>query len=136
MGLVYEDITIKNAGDVTSVRRGYVKEPEIRQISITALVDTGAETLVISEALRQELGLEVVREKKVSLADKSSVLCPVTEAIEIHWKDRSTVAQALVLQETNEVLLGAIPLEGLNVMIDPGNQKLVGIHGDEVIYRI
>jgi len=59
MGLVHAEITLRNVGDVTSVNRGYIKEPEIRQTTVTAMVDTGAATLVINEALRRQLGLAV-----------------------------------------------------------------------------
>ena len=54
----------------------------------------------------------------------------------IQRKDRHFTTQALILDGLNEVLLSAIPLEGLNVVVDPGNQQLVGAYGDEVIYKV
>jgi clan AA aspartic protease len=136
MGLVYEKITLKNAIDVGAYTRGIINEADIRQVNVSAMVDTGAEMLVINEAMRQELGLEVRGEKRVSLADQSAKISRFTEPVEIHWKNRHTVTQALVLDGATEVLLGAIPLEGLNVIVDPGNQQLMGAHGDEVIYKV
>ena len=136
MGLVYENITLKNIFDEKEYRRGNIKEGEVRQIKVLALVDTGAETLVINEAMRLELGLELVGEKRISLADETGGMCKITEPVEIYWKDRSAVARAIVLPGASDVLLGAIPLEELNVMVDPRSQQLVGIHGDEIIYKI
>ena len=136
MGLVYENITLKNAIDVGVYDRGIIGESEIRQIKVLAMVDTGADTLVINEAMRQELGLGLRGERLISLANETEEWCKYTEPVEIHWKDRTAVARALVLPGATEVLLGAIPLEELNVMVDPRSQQLVGIHGDEIIYKV
>jgi clan AA aspartic protease len=136
MGLVYENITLKNAIDVGACNRGIIGDSQIRQVNVSALVDTGAEMLVINEEVRQELGLEVRGKKGIRLANEAPQICQFTEAVEIHWKDRHFVTQALVLDGLNEVLLGAIPLEGLNVIVDPGNMQLVGAYGDEVVYKI
>ncbi|WP_010261301.1 aspartyl protease family protein, partial [Treponema primitia] len=57
VGTVYEEITLKNLGDVSAVERGHLAEPEIREMTVRSVVDTGAETLVISEAVQKELGL-------------------------------------------------------------------------------
>ena len=111
MGLVYEEITLKNAGDVTNARRGVINEPEIRQATITAMVDTGAGTLVINEAIRQQLGLDVIAEQSATLANNTREICKITEPVEVHWKDRFTAVSALVISNASEVLLGVIPLE-------------------------
>ena len=136
MGLVYEEITLKNAGDVIMANRGIIHEPEIRQTTITAMVDTGAGTLVITEAVRQQLGLDVIAERPATLANDTREMCKITEPVEVHWNNRFTAVSALVVSGGGEVLLGAIPLEGLDLMVDPTRQKLVGAHGDEVVYII
>ena len=136
MGLVHENITLKNSCDVINALRGIIGESQIRQLKTKAMVDTGAGTIIINEEIRQELGLEILRDKKVRLANESPVVCKVTEPIEIHWKNRSTVTPALVLEGAGEVLLGAIPLEDMDLIVDPVNQRLVGAHGDEEIHRV
>jgi predicted aspartyl protease len=100
------------------------------------MVDTGAETLVISEAMRLELGLEIEGERQVSLANEAVEVCTITEPIMVCWKERSSVTRALVLPGLTEVLLGAIPLEEMNLIVDPRNKQLIGAHGDEVILKI
>ena len=136
MGLVYENITLKNATDVISVERKIMQESEVRQIKVLAMVDTGADTLVINEAMRQELGLKLMGERQVSMANDTNEMCKITEPIMVYWKERSAVTRAIVLPGASEVLLGAIPLEEMNVMVDPRSQSLVGIHGDEIIYKV
>jgi len=136
MGYVYTDITLMNAGDVTSVERGFMPEEEIRQTTVQALVDTGSGTLVINEAIRQELGLEVRKEKVVKLANDAVGTVKVTEPIEVHWKNRGMVCQPWLVPGDGEVLLGAIPLEEMDLVVDPNRQTLIGAHGDEPIGRI
>jgi clan AA aspartic protease len=133
MGLVYEKITLKNAGDVIMANRGIINESEIRQTAITAMVDTGAGTLVINEAVRQQLGLEVIAERLATFANETKEICKITEPVEVHWNNRFTAVSALVISGGGEVLLGAIPLEALDLMVDPAQQRLVGAHGDEAV---
>ena len=133
MGTVYAEITLKNSGDVINVRRGFMKKQEIRQTTVKALVDTGAATLVINENVRQELGLEIEGEKKVTLANATSEICKIAEPVEVHWKNRKMTCQPWVFSGKGTVLLGAIPLENMDLAVDMQRQELVGAHGDEEI---
>jgi clan AA aspartic protease len=133
MGLVREEITLKNAWDVTNARRMIIKDSEIRQTTIMAMVDTGTMSLVINETIRQKLGLDVVEERQATLANETKEMCKITEPVEIRWKNRSTAIPALVISGNGEVLLGVIPLEDMDLIVDPTQQKLVGAHGDEVV---
>ena len=134
MGTVHAEITLKNAFDGSKVREGLIREEDVRSISLTAVVDTGAATLVINEELRQKLGLGIAEERSAKMADGRRVNCKLTEAVEVHWKDRFWACPAVVLPGAETVLLGAIPLEGMDLMINPKTQELVGVHGDTVEY--
>jgi len=136
MGLVYTDITLKNATDVVSVRRGIMKESDIHQTTVRAMVDTGCFTLIITEAVRQELGLEEIEEYDVTLANETTETCKKTEPVEVHWKNRHDVVQAMVLPSAKEVLLGAIPLEGMDLIVDPARQTVMGAHGEKAVYPV
>jgi len=132
MGLVHAEITLKNAGDVINVRRGIIKEPEIRQTIIKAVVDTGAMTLVINEQLRQQLGLGIVGTKQATLANNAKETVQIAEPVEVHWKNRSSTCRPWVVR-SGRILLGAIPLEDMDLIVDPAGQELIGAHGDEEI---
>ena len=132
MGIVHADITLKNAGDVINVRRGIIKEPEIRQTVIQAIVDTGAMTLVINEQLRQQLGLEIVGTRQASLANNAKQTVQIAEPVEIHWKNRLMTCQPWVV-DSGKILLGVIPLENMDLIVDPAGQELVGAHGEEEV---
>ena len=136
MGTVYADIIMKNALDVGVCKRGNMNESEVRQITVAALVDTGAYTLVISEAVREKLGLELRGDDWVKLANGEPEAVKKVDAVELHWQDREMICQPVVLPRIDEVLLGAIPLEGLDLIVGAKNEELIGRHGDRAIFRI
>ena len=130
MGEVREKITLVNVGDLISAGRGYIKESEIRQITVEAIVDTGATNLVIGEETCKKLGLVIAETNIAHLAGGITQPCSVTEPVTIRWKDRFSSCHALVLPESEEILLGCIPLEDMDVKVDPGQGRLEGAHGD------
>jgi len=137
MGIVYTDITLRNATDVVIARRENGKAPEIRQTTVRAVVDTGSATLVINEALRQQLGLSTGGTVyRAELADGSKRTFSCTEPIQIQWKDRSMICEAVVVPSATTVLLGAIPLEAMDLIINPAALEITGAHGDEALHKI
>ena len=133
MGIVHAEITLKNAIDMGNARRGMIKDFEIRQTTVTAVVDTGAITLVINEEIRQKLGLEITGKSRATLADGTAHDYEVTEPVSVHWKNRDSPCRAYVVPNANNVLLGAIPLEDMDLIVSPAKQELVGAHGDEIV---
>jgi hypothetical protein len=105
MRAVYAKITLKNGIDVGMVQRGLMKEQEVRQMTVRAMVDTGAGTLVINEATSQKLGLGITGLRHSTLANGSKERCKVTAPVDVHWKNRETSCRAVVL---------AIPLEDMD----------------------
>ena len=133
MGIVHAEITIKNVADLVKANSGIVNEHEIRQNTIKALVDTGAGTLVINEELCQKLGLEIRGTRQATLANNSKTMVKIAAPVEVHWKNRSMTCQPLVMEGSGENLLGSIPLEDMDLMVDPVRQELTGAHGDEIV---
>ena len=97
------------------------------------LVDTGAATLVINEELCHQLGLRVQKERPVRLANNKKQTVKIAESVEVHWKNRYMVCQPWVVPSTPNILLGAIPLEDMDLIVDPSKQELIGAHGDEAV---
>jgi clan AA aspartic protease len=133
MGITRDEITLTNAGDLAKARGGYILEKEVRSVTVTAVADSGALRLTIPESLREKLGLEIVRKAPATLASGEKLEVGLTEGVEIRWKDRLDISQAWVVPQECAVLLGAMPMEGMDIMVDPKSQRLVGIHGDEVM---
>jgi len=136
MGNVFAEITLRNCGDVTSAQRGFIPDKNVRTLTVTALVDTGAMTLVINEDICRKLGLTTVGTRTVYLAGGEEAFCKITEPVQIHWRDRDAVCNAWVLPGEDEPLLGVIPLEYMDLIVDPVHNELAGAHGDRVMGRI
>lgn len=125
MSLVYAEIDITSIDDIVLHRHGFLNESEIRRANITALVDSGAYMLSINENLKNQLGLPVIEKQFVTLADESTIEVEVVGPVEVRFENRRTSVDAVVLPGDAEVLLGAIPMEDMDVLIDPRQQKLV-----------
>jgi clan AA aspartic protease len=132
MGEVHTEITLVNVGDQSAADRGFIPQDQVRKITVNALVDTGAWTLVINEGIRQKLGLNVKKISETTVAGGAKIPSRITEYVEILWKDRNTSCEAVVLSDEDEVLLGAYPLEGMDLMVHPQRQEVIGAHGDKV----
>jgi clan AA aspartic protease len=135
MSIVYTEITLKNEIDVAFAKRGYIKENEVRQMTVQAIVDTGAWTIVINEDTREKLGLDDNGYGEATLADGQKEEYPMAGPLEIRWKNRRFTCDALVLPDAPDILLGAIPLEGMDLTINP-KRELVGVHGDKEMHRV
>jgi clan AA aspartic protease len=134
MSTFKEEITLINSRDCVRVECGILKE--IRKITVDAMPDTGAWTLVINEDIRQKLGLSFEGSIDASLADGSTAHYKQTAAVKIQWKNRSTTQQALVVPDADDILLGALPLEAMDLMVDPVHERLVGVHGDQPLHKL
>jgi clan AA aspartic protease len=125
MGEVHAEITLRNGGDIVLARSGHIQKQNIRSITVTAVVDTGSMTLVMGEDMREKLGLVITETDSVILAGGDKAPCGITEPVEICWEDRTASIRAVVMPGEEEVLLGVIPLEEMNLIVDPVNETLV-----------
>jgi clan AA aspartic protease len=135
MSIVYTELTLTNEIDRAFVKRGIIKEAEVRQMTVQAIVDTGAWTIVINEDTRKKLGLDDNGLGEATLADGQKEEYPMAGPLEIRWKNRRFTCDALVLPDAPDILLGAIPLEGMDLTINP-KRELVGVHGDKEMHRV
>lgn len=125
MGLVYADIELINGEDMVLARRGYLDQDDIKKMHINVLVDSGSYMLAINENIQEQLQLPVVEKRKAQLANGHIVECDVVAPIEIRFKNRRSSCSAMVLPGDAEPLLGAIPLEDMDVLIHPLRQELI-----------
>ena len=136
MGTFLEEITLENMADRILAEHGYMKDNEVRTLKVEAMPDTGAWMLVINEEIREKLGLEIMKEVRSTLADGTVGKYPLTGPVKIRWKNRDTFQSAVVVADAKKVLLGALPLEGMDLIVDPVKQTLAGANGDEAVYVI
>ena len=112
MGATYAELKITNLFNKQS-------------IIANALVDTGATFMCVTEEMALQLGFDIaeVAGHVVTLADGRQVKVPRIAPIEIIFGNRSYVTEALVLGD--EPLMGVLPLEAMDLMVDPLRQQLV-----------
>lgn len=111
MGLVSAKITLENP-----------RETSLQPVEVQALVDSGAVHLCIPENVRIQLRLDEIDKKEVTLADGGKKLVPYVGPILVRFKNRVGFAGALVMGD--QVLLGAIPMEDMDLVILPKERTL------------
>ena len=111
MGLVNGRLLLKNP-----------RLASLAPVEVVALADSGALHLCIPEHIQIQLNLEAIDQKEVTLADGSKKLVPYVGPIELRFENRVGFAGALVLGD--QVLLGAIPMEDMDLIIIPKTRTL------------
>lgn len=111
MGLVRAEFVLFNA-----------RRPQ-HTCSVRALVDTGAVHLCLPAAVAAELDLDELERREVTLADGRRIKVPYCGPIEVRFGNRRCFTGAMVLGD--EPLLGAIPMEDLDLVVSPGRQTVV-----------
>lgn len=106
-------------------RRNIIGEEDVKRMRVNVLVDTGSYMLCINENIQEQLQLPVVEKRKAQMADGSIIECEVVAPVEVRFKNRRSVQSAMVLPGDSEPLLGAIPLEDMDVIIHPLRQELI-----------
>lgn len=139
MGMVHADIELLSGEDLIAARHGRLPDAEVRRVRVDAVVDTGVFMLSMPESIRQQLGLPTNEHALLRLADGSRVVADVVGPLELRFANRRALIEALVMPgDTGEVLLGANPLEHLDVLVDPLRQRLVvnPAHPDRPVFRM
>jgi len=111
MGLVTTMITLRNP-----------RYPDIQPIKVEVLADTGSVHMCIPEHIAIQLRLEEYDKKESAIADGSRRLVSYVGPLEIHFKNRVGLGGALVIG--NQVLLGAIPMEDMDLVVSPKDRKI------------
>jgi clan AA aspartic protease len=125
MALVYADIELINAEDITLAKRNIIGVEDIKSMHVNMLVDTGAFMMAINESIQAQLQLPFKQKRKAQLADGSVAEYDVVGPIEVRFKNRQATCNAFVLKGDAEPLLGAIPMEEMDVLVHPTRQELL-----------
>jgi clan AA aspartic protease len=136
MGLTYANIELVNGDDITFAKKGIIGKDEIRQITVHAMVDTGSIMLCINETIKEALGLDVVGRRRSELANGEILELDVVGPITVRYLDRDCVTRAILLPNDSEPLLGAIPMEEMDLYVNPGRNELLPVHPEGPIMSL
>lgn len=138
MGRVLVQAKIENLGDLFMLDRGLIKPEEVRTVVVDqALIDTGATALSLPKSLIEKLGLTLIRTRKaVTSAGVVDVGIYGTVRLTIQGRDMPT--DVTEIPEECPVLIGQIPLEAMDWVIDMKNHCIIGNprHGGEQIIEL
>ena len=111
MGHIFADIQLSNP-----------RKPELRPISVHALADTGALMLCLPEHTAIQLELETESLREVTVADGRAMTVPYVGPVKVTFENRICYVGALVMGD--EVLLGAVPMEDMDLVLSPSQQAV------------
>jgi clan AA aspartic protease len=124
MGLVYADIELINLADETLAEDGYLPAEKIRKTGLNVMADSGAIRLAINEDTRKELGLRIRQAMDITLADGTKRTLNVAGPVRIKFRQRDCITDAFILPGNEEVLLGAVPMELMDLVIFQAENRL------------
>ena len=133
MGKVHVTARIESLEDLYLAKKGHVPEDEVRRVEVEdALVDTGATGLSMPRTMIERLGLQPARTRRARTS-AGPVMVQMYGAVKLTIQGRDCLSDVAEVPEDCPVLIGQIPLELLDFVVDPGGQRLIGnpAHGGE-----
>jgi predicted aspartyl protease len=133
MGKVLVAAQIENLEDLFKVKQGNLRPDQVRRVQVSdALVDTGASTLMVPRRLLTQLGLDPSHTRTARTAGGTATL-QVYRAARLTVQGRDCVCDFVEIGDDLPVLVGQVPLELMDWVVDPTGQRLIGNpeHGGE-----
>ena len=124
MGKVIVTLQLTNFSDLI-LQRAKARKAKPRHVRVEALVDTGATRLYLKPSVIEKLGLERTR-KILSRTTNGSVERHKDSEVSLELLGRSGTFQVVEIPEDVPNLVGQVPLEVLDLLVDPKGQKLIG----------
>ncbi len=138
MGRVLTEVIIENFQDLYAVKLGVLRPDQVRRVVVgDALVDSGASILSLPTRLIRQLGLDKRGTKRVTTS-KGVCEADKYEAVRLTIQGRDCPVDVLEVPDDVPVLVGQIPLENLDLVVDPRGAKLIGNpeHGGEQMFEM
>lgn len=133
MGKVLVSASIVSLRDLYAAETGQLAPDQVRRVNVDdALVDTGATGLMVPKRFVAQLGLRPLRSRKARTT-AGLITLTVFDTVRLYVQGRDCVCDVTEVSDDLPVLIGQIPLEGLDFVVDPVGQRLIGNpdHGGE-----
>jgi aspartyl protease family protein len=138
VGRVVTPIRVENLKDLWDTERGSMPVAQVRRIEVMdALVDTGSTLLALPKRFIEQLGLTKVRERTV-VTTRGVATASIFDAVRLTIMDRQCVVEVMEVSDVTPALVGQIPLEVLDLVVNPGAGTLTGnpAHGGEHVLEL
>ncbi|MGA2798064.1 MAG: retropepsin-like aspartic protease [Thermoguttaceae bacterium] len=137
-GRVLVEAMLESLKDLWALEQGLIKPDQVRRIIVPdALVDTGATMLSLPTRMIRQLGLSKSWTRQVTTSRGTSN-ADVYSSVKLTIKGRECPMDVLEVPDDVPVLIGQIPLEYLDFVVDPQSRSLIGnpAHGGEQMYEM
>jgi clan AA aspartic protease len=124
MAAVMTKVEVWNSAELEMARQGLIAQDAVRKVTLEALVDTGAVMMSIPEDVALALGVPLLEIRTVCLADGTPRRIPKVGGMLIEILGRQMTCDAFVTPTGTTPLIGQIPLEGLDLIVDPGTREV------------
>lgn len=138
MGKVLVAARLENLEDVYKVTQAGLPPEQLRAVDVTdALIDTGATGLLVPRRLFTQLGLLVLRTRPARTIG-GHVEMPIYRAVRLTVQGRDCISDVAEIGDEFPVIIGQVPLELMDWVVDPKRQRLIGNpeHGGEQMIDI
>ena len=122
---MYANTELINLEDEFLQKANLLPLEKIRELAARMNVDRGAYMMCINESTQIQLGLKSLRKQSAIMANGDVVEMDIVGPIRVNFENRTCTVDAYVLPGNNEMLLGAIPMEYMDVLIHPKENKLI-----------
>ncbi len=138
MGRVTVNAVFENREDLWAVEKALISPDQVRRVTVAdALVDTGATYLSMPTRLIRQLGLRKVDTRRVRSA-RGIAEADLYESVRLTIQGRTCRMDVLEVPDDVPVLIGQLPLEDLDFVVDLQSRSLIGnpAHGGEQMYEL
>lgn len=126
MGRVTTEATIENLANLYEAREGRLPTAKVRRLLVPdALIDTGASALSLPVSMIRQLGLVPGTKRRVRTASGAQEVQQYS-AVRLTIQDRDATIDVIEIPDDCPVLIGQVPLELMDFIVDPKNQKIIG----------
>ena len=133
MGRVLTEVKVENVVELFMAQKGLMPDDQVHRLTVPdALVDTGATTFALPTGLIQQLGLAKVTEKRATTGSGPAMFS-IYGPVRITIQDRFMTTDVNEVPDGSPALVGQIPLEALDFVIDLQGRRLIPnpAHGGE-----
>ncbi len=138
MGKVFVTAKLENLEDLYRVNQGTLAPDKVRGVEVTdALIDCGATGLLVPKRMIAQLGLQPLRTRP-SRTIAGQVALPIFRAVRLTVQGRDCISDVAEIPDQFSVVIGQVPLELMDWIIDPKGGRLIGNpeHGGEHMIEV
>jgi clan AA aspartic protease len=138
VGRVTTRVRIENLEDLWQARRGELRNDQVRSVEIMeALVDTGSTMFSLPTRYIQQLGLKKSHDRTVTTTSGIRTAV-IYDAVRVTIMGRDCTVDVMEVSDTCPALVGQIPLEVLDLVVNPMAGTLTGnpAHGGEHVLEL